>query len=213
MSRRRGTRSTVPVGGASAAARCAERTSPWPRRIARRRQICWRRSGSGRRCPPLLLPSSFDVPAGALQGIVQVEEGPALDVEELHKRVRAVAPAIARASSGHREPPAKATPLNSAAAPASDLQAAARSTSSTGWLRPVRDKLYGHLTKRKGRTKFLAFCRHPRSLHPAQVRIAVVLDNFSPAPEHQDRPPDRGLGRGRRSPTVGRVGSVNPDAP
>jgi len=43
-----------------------------------------------------------------------------------------------------------------------------------------RDKLYGHVTKRKGRTEFLAFCRYLRSLHPAQVRIAIVLDNFSP---------------------------------
>jgi hypothetical protein len=43
-----------------------------------------------------------------------------------------------------------------------------------------RDKLYGHVTKRKGRTEFLAFCRYLRSLHPANVRIAIVLDNFSP---------------------------------
>jgi transposase len=43
-----------------------------------------------------------------------------------------------------------------------------------------RDKLYGHITKRKGRTEFLAFCRYLRSLHPAGVRIAIVLDNFSP---------------------------------
>ena len=33
---------------------------------------------------------------------------------------------------------------------------------------------------RKGRTEFLAFCRYIRSLHPAHVRIAIVLDNFSP---------------------------------
>ena len=43
-----------------------------------------------------------------------------------------------------------------------------------------RDKLYGHITTRKGRTEFLAFCRYLRSLHPAEVRIAIVLDNFSP---------------------------------
>lgn len=42
------------------------------------------------------------------------------------------------------------------------------------------DKLYGHVTKRKGRTQFLAFCRYLRSLHPADVRIAIVCDNFSP---------------------------------
>ena len=43
-----------------------------------------------------------------------------------------------------------------------------------------RDKIYGHVTKRKGRTEFLAFCRYLRSLHPANVRIAIVCDNFSP---------------------------------
>ncbi|MGZ7011043.1 MAG: IS630 family transposase [Ilumatobacteraceae bacterium] len=42
------------------------------------------------------------------------------------------------------------------------------------------DRLYGHVKTRKGRTEFLAFCRHLRSLHPSEVRIAIVLDNFSP---------------------------------
>jgi transposase len=42
------------------------------------------------------------------------------------------------------------------------------------------DKLYGHVTQRKGRTQFLAFGRYLRTLHPADVRIAIVLDNFSP---------------------------------
>jgi len=44
----------------------------------------------------------------------------------------------------------------------------------------ARDKLYGHITARKGRTQFLAFCRYLRSLYPADVRIAIVCDNFSP---------------------------------
>jgi transposase len=43
-----------------------------------------------------------------------------------------------------------------------------------------RDKLYGHIKKRKSRTEFLAFCRYLRSLYPPDVRIAIVLDNFSP---------------------------------
>jgi transposase len=43
-----------------------------------------------------------------------------------------------------------------------------------------RDKLYGHVTPRKGRTQFVAFCRYLRSLHPLDVRIAIVCDNFSP---------------------------------
>jgi transposase len=42
------------------------------------------------------------------------------------------------------------------------------------------DRLYGHIKPRKGRVEFLTFCRYLRSLHPAQVRIAIVLDNFSP---------------------------------
>jgi transposase len=43
-----------------------------------------------------------------------------------------------------------------------------------------RDRLYGHIKSRKGRVEFLAFCRYLRSLHPPEVRIAIVLDNFSP---------------------------------
>ena len=42
------------------------------------------------------------------------------------------------------------------------------------------DRLYGHVVNHKNRTAFLAFCRHLRSLHPPGVRIAIVLDNFSP---------------------------------
>ena len=42
------------------------------------------------------------------------------------------------------------------------------------------DKMYGHIKKRKRRGEFLQFCRYVRSLHPPQVRIAIVCDNFSP---------------------------------
>jgi transposase len=42
------------------------------------------------------------------------------------------------------------------------------------------DKLYGHITARKGRTQFLVFCRYLRSLYPPDVPIAIVCDNFSP---------------------------------
>jgi transposase len=42
------------------------------------------------------------------------------------------------------------------------------------------DKMYGHVKKRKRRGEFLEFCRYVRSLHPPQVRIAIVCDNFSP---------------------------------
>jgi transposase len=42
------------------------------------------------------------------------------------------------------------------------------------------DKLYGHVTKHKGRTEFVAFLRYLRGLYPPEVRIGIVLDNFSP---------------------------------
>ena len=42
------------------------------------------------------------------------------------------------------------------------------------------DKLYGHVKARKTRTQFLEFCRYLRSLHPADVRIAIICDNYSP---------------------------------
>ncbi|MGA5135566.1 IS630 family transposase, partial [Streptomyces olivoreticuli] len=44
----------------------------------------------------------------------------------------------------------------------------------------ARDQLYGHIKKTKNRSKFLEFCRYLRSLHPADVRIAIVCDNYSP---------------------------------
>ena len=44
----------------------------------------------------------------------------------------------------------------------------------------ARNRLYGHVTRRKGRTQFLAFCRYLRSLYPADVRLGIVCDNFSP---------------------------------
>ena len=42
------------------------------------------------------------------------------------------------------------------------------------------NKMYGHVKLNKNRTTFLAFCRYLRSLYPPDVRIAIVLDNFSP---------------------------------
>jgi transposase len=42
------------------------------------------------------------------------------------------------------------------------------------------DKLYGHVKPRKTRARFLEFCRYLRSLHPAEMRIAIICDNFSP---------------------------------
>jgi transposase len=44
----------------------------------------------------------------------------------------------------------------------------------------AKDKLYGHIKPIKTRTQFLEFCRYLRSLHPPDVRIAIVSDNFSP---------------------------------
>jgi len=42
------------------------------------------------------------------------------------------------------------------------------------------DKLYGHVKANKNRTTFLAFCRYLRLLCPPEVRIAIVMDNYSP---------------------------------
>lgn len=44
----------------------------------------------------------------------------------------------------------------------------------------AKDQLCGHVKKTKNRSKFLEFCRYLRSLHPADVRIAIVCDNYSP---------------------------------
>ncbi len=43
-----------------------------------------------------------------------------------------------------------------------------------------QDKIYGHIKVKKDRTTFLEFCSYLRSLYPADVRIGIVLDNFSP---------------------------------
>jgi transposase len=43
-----------------------------------------------------------------------------------------------------------------------------------------QDKLYGHVKLKKDRTTFLEFCRYLRTLYPPNVRIAIVMDNFSP---------------------------------
>jgi transposase len=43
-----------------------------------------------------------------------------------------------------------------------------------------QDKIYGQVKTKKDRTTFLEFCRYLRSLYSSHVRIAIVLDNFSP---------------------------------
>jgi transposase len=42
------------------------------------------------------------------------------------------------------------------------------------------DKIYGHIKTNKRRVTFLAFCRYLRRLYPAETRVAIVLDNYSP---------------------------------
>jgi hypothetical protein len=42
------------------------------------------------------------------------------------------------------------------------------------------DRLYGHIKVKEGRAQFLEFILYLRTLHTPHVRIAVVLDNFSP---------------------------------
>ena len=50
-----------------------------------------------------------------------------------------------------------------------------------------RDRLYGHIKARKRRGEFLVFCRYLRTLYPSGVRLAIVLDNFSPHLSTRDR--------------------------
>ena len=61
-----------------------------------------------------------------------------------------------------------------------------------------KDKLYGHIKTNKNRTTFLAFCRYLRTLYPPKVRIAIVMDNFSPHLSTKSRHPGRRLGRGQQ---------------
>ncbi|MCP5028822.1 MAG: IS630 family transposase [Actinomycetia bacterium] len=62
-----------------------------------------------------------------------------------------------------------------------------------------RDRLYGHVVTRKDRTAFLAFCRYLRSLYPPEVRIGIVLDNFSP---HKSTKTDPRVGEWARANNV-----------
>jgi transposase len=54
-----------------------------------------------------------------------------------------------------------------------------------------RDRLHGHIVIKKDRTAFLRFLRYIRSLYPPDVRIGIVLDNFSP---HLSTKKDRRVG-------------------
>src|SRR5216683_341420 len=55
---------------------------------------------------------------------------------------------------------------------------------------------------KKERSEFLAFLRYVRSLHPPQVRIAIVLDNFSP---HLSTKKDTRVGNWARANNAGRA--------
>ena len=86
-----------------------------------------------------------------------------------------------RASNGHRSPPAKAPathPDGVVGGPPYNRPNGVRHLLAAYDLN--RDRLYGHIKTSKGRTEFLAFCRYLRSLYPPEVRIGIVLDNFSP---------------------------------
>jgi hypothetical protein len=57
------------------------------------------------------------------------------------------------------------------------------------------DKMYGHVKVTKDRTRFWVFCRYLRTLYPPNVRVAIVLDNFSP---HLSTRSTRGWATGRK---------------
>jgi hypothetical protein len=60
------------------------------------------------------------------------------------------------------------------------------------------DKLYGHMKAKKGRTDFLAFVRYVRTLHPAHVRIAIIMDNFVPYLSTKKDTKGRRVGQGQQ---------------
>jgi transposase len=66
------------------------------------------------------------------------------------------------------------------APPPGDLHPPARRQAPVRAYDLGKDRLYGHIKPKKNRTRFLEFCRYLRSLYPPQIRIAIVLDNFSP---------------------------------
>jgi hypothetical protein len=62
----------------------------------------------------------------------------------------------------------------------------------SGDLQAHPDKMYGHVKLNKNRSTFLAFCRYLWTLYPPEVRMAIVLDNFSP---HLSTKKDQGVGQ------------------
>ncbi|MDQ3485124.1 MAG: hypothetical protein M3445_06895 [Actinomycetota bacterium] len=89
-----------------------------------------------------------------------------------------------------RSPPARPARRRCFADPPGDLQAPARRAAAVVGCDLSRHNLYGHIQSRKAR-EFLAFCRYLRTLQPAQVRIAIVPDNFDP---HLSTRTDRRVG-------------------
>jgi transposase len=51
-----------------------------------------------------------------------------------------------------------------------------------------RDRLYGHVKPRKRRGEFLVFLCYLRTLYPPEVRLGLVLDNYSPHLSTSDDP-------------------------
>lgn len=85
-----------------------------------------------------------------------------------------------RAPVGRTWRPAQGPRPGAQAAAAGDLHPAAWDPPPVRRLQPGQGQLYGHIKKTKDRSKFLESCRYLRSLHPAEKRIAIVCDNYSP---------------------------------
>jgi hypothetical protein len=81
---------------------------------------------------------------------------------------------------GRHQRQERRTRAGAAAAAAGHLQAHRRGAAPVRRLRLGEDKLFGHIKPRKTRGRFLEFCRYLRTLHPPDVRIAIICDNFSP---------------------------------
>ena len=117
--------------------------------------------------------SSTPPPSGASAIVVcSIEFGPP-EPAAASRRQGLGAPRQADAHPGHLHPPA-----GRAAPP--------------GRARPGRGQdVRPHQETQRPPTEFLAFCRYLRSLYPPEVRIAIVLDNFSP---HLSTKTDRRVG-------------------
>jgi transposase len=84
------------------------------------------------------------------------------------------------AGSGPSAADSTRIPTGSRGPDGGDLHPPARGQAPARRLGPGQGQALRPHQPTKNRTKFLEFCRYLRSLYPPKIRIAIVLDNFSP---------------------------------